>query len=146
MAIAKSGQVQLSLEFRWQPLGPVRGDVGGDLAFPKAARQAGVYRFRLSANGRTKCYVGQTDDLRRRFEHFRKPGPSQATNIRINKNMREHLTAGGMVEIDIAARQVTVTASNEAIHVELADKATRLLLENAALVVETAAGTEMLNL
>lgn len=137
--------VHLSLEFRWQPLGRVQLDDRGDLTFPGTPRQPGLYRFRLGTGTTARHYIGETDDLPRRFRHYRKPGPSQTTNLRMNELVRAHLAASGTVEIDIATREVAVFATDAAIHVDLADKTTRRLLEHAALLVERAAGVDMLN-
>ena len=50
----------------------------------------GIYRFDLG----DRVYVGEADRLRRRFQHYRTPGPSQATNIRVNAAMLLILEAG----------------------------------------------------
>jgi len=48
----------------------------GKLSFPLAPEVPGIYRFDLGE----LVYVGETDRLRRRFQHYRTPGP---THIRI---------------------------------------------------------------
>lgn len=83
--------------------------------------------------------------MRRRFQHYRKPGPSQATNIRVNGLLREHLESGGAVEVDIIVDGVTLIISDTEIKAELGDKATRRLLENAALVAEGGTDIDTLN-
>ena len=85
-------------------------------------------------------------ELRRRFIHFRTPGRSQHTNIRIHDVLQEHLTRGGTVEVGIATGVVVMTVGDDAIHVDLADNAQRQFLEHVALVIETAGGMDMLNL
>ena len=136
--------ISLSLHYRWQFLGGVQIDSAGDLVFPRMLRAPGIYRFRLSANGDARQYVGETDNLQRRFQHYRKPGPSQATNIRLNKLIRDHLTTGGTVDIDTAAAEGVVTAG-QTIAADLSDKTTRRLFEHAALLVEGNAGVSLLN-
>ena len=78
-------------------------------------------------------------------QHYRTPGPSQQTNIRMNAEFRDHMVAGGSIEVDIAIDNIDVVAGGEPVPVDLANKAMRRLLEHAALVDEAAAGTELLN-
>ena len=93
----------------------------------------------------TLCYVGETDELRRRFQHYRTPGPSQQTNIRMNAEFRDHMAAGGSIEVDTVIDKIDVIADGESVRVDLANKAMRRLLEHAALVDEAAAGAKLLN-
>ena len=137
--------VRIRLEFNWQFLGELRRDGNGRLLFPAAPRRPGLYRFRLCGNGPAQHYVGETDELRRRFQHYRTPGPSQQTNIRMNAEFRDHMVAGGSIEVDIAIDNIDVVAGGELVPADLANKAMRRLLEHAALVDEAAAGTDLLN-
>ena len=138
--------VDIRLKFHWQCLGPVQAEDNGKLLFPVAPRRPGLYRFRLSGNGGARHYVGETDELRRRFQQYRTPGNSQPTNLRMNAEFREHLTAGGRIRVDIVIEEIAVLAAGEPVEVNLAGKAMRRLLEHAALVDEAAAGTKLLNL
>lgn len=137
--------VRIDLEFHWQPLGQIRTDSNHGLLFPVAPRRPGLYRFRLRGNGVTRHYVGETDELRRRFQHYRTPGKSQQTNIRMNGEFRDHMAAGGRIEVDIVVDNVDVMAAGQPVRVDLSDKAMRRLLEHAALVDEAAAGIQLLN-
>ena len=136
----------VSVEFQWQGLGSVQRDEQGLLAFPAAPRRPGLYRFRLCSNGDDRHYIGETDELRRRFQHYRTPGRTQQTNIRINARFFDHMAAGGSIEVDIVDDRVAVTAAGTPLDVDLADKAMRGLLEHAALISDAAAGVELLNL
>ena len=140
-----AAMTSVSVEFQWQRLGSVQRDEQGLLAFPAAPRRPGLYRFRLCGNGNDRHYIGETDELRRRFQQYRTPGRSQQTNIRINAQFRDHIAAGGTIEVDIVDNRVTVTAAGTPLDVELADKAMRRLLEHAALIGDAAAGVELLN-
>ena len=140
-----TSEVTVSVEFQWQGLGTLRRDELGGLTFPIAPRRPGVYRFRLCGNGHDQHYIGETDELRRRFQHYRTPGPSQQTNIRLNERFRVHMAAGGSIDVDIVDDKVAVTAGGTPLDIDLADKATRRLLEHAAVTGEAAAGVELLN-
>ena len=89
--------------------------------------------------------VGETDNLRRRLQHYRTPGPSQRTNIRMNSEFLDHLATGGTIEVAIVIDNVDIVAGNGPISVDLANKAVRRLLVHAALVDEAAAGVQLLN-
>lgn len=137
--------VSIAVQFHWQLLGRLRNDAGQGLIFPVAPHRPGLYRFRLHGNGVPRHYVGETDELRRRFRHYRTPGKSQQTNIRMNGEFRDHLAAGGSIEIDIVVDSIDVMAADQPVPVDLDDKSTRRLLEHAALVDETSAGVHLLN-
>ena len=137
--------VRVFVEFEWRPLGRAEPDESGRLLFPSAPRQPGLYRFRLLGNDDIRHYIGETDELRRRFQHYRTPGPSQKTNIRMNEEFRQHFATGGTIEVDIATDGISVSSAGASLSVDLADKAMRRLLEHAALVSEAGAGVRLLN-
>ncbi len=137
--------VGVSVEFQWQPLGRLEQDENGRLLFPVAPRQPGLYRFRLLGNGDIRHYIGETDELRRRFQHYRTPGPSQKTNIRMNEEFRQHFSAGGTIEVDITSDGISVSIAGAVLVGDVADRAIRRLLEHAALVSEGGAGVKLLN-
>lgn len=141
---APEGDVELSVQMQWKRLGAIRLDVGGALAFPPVPQLPGLYRFRLNGASAQR-YVGETMDLRRRFQHYRAPGPTQATNLRINEILRTHLAAGGAIEVDIFTGPVSVRIGQETSVLDLADKSARRLLEHAALVADGATDIESLN-
>lgn len=137
--------VRVFVEFRWQLLGRLGQGEGDRLLFPVAPRKSGLYRIRLLSNDDVRHYIGETDELRRRFQHYRTPGPSQKTNIRMNEEFRQHFAAGGTIEVDIATDGISVSSAGAPLRVDLADKAMRRLLEHAALVSEAGAGVTLLN-
>ena len=140
-----SAEVVVSVEFQWQGLGAMKRDERGFLAFPPTPCRPGLYRFRLCGNGAARHYVGETEDLRRRFQHFRTPGRTQQTNIRLNSQCQEHMAGGGEIEVDIVVDKVEVTTAGTALDVGLADETMRRLLERAAMIRDAAAGIELLN-
>ena len=142
---APEGTVEVATSMQWKHLGALALDGGGALVFPPAPTVPGLYRFRLNGAAAMRRYVGETTELRRRFQHYRTPGPTQATNIRINDILRTHLTEGGTIELDIIAGNVTLRIGHDASSLDLADKAARRLLEHAALVAGGAEDIESLN-
>lgn len=122
-------------------VGAARLDGDGRLVFPRLHDVPGVYRFLLGTFGEVAiAYVGETDQLRRRLQHYRTPGPTQLTNIRINQHMCAVLTAGGLVDIAVIER-----ADGPSGPLDLSDKAIRVLIESAWLVSLKAQGIPVLN-
>ncbi len=137
--------LDVRIKMEWRNLGRLQLDPNGSLLFPDRARAPGLYRFRLTGRGMEQRYIGETVDLQRRFLHYRTPGPSQMTNIRIKELFLDRLNGGGRVEIDIVVDDVEIVVGGESRAADLSDKATRRLLENAAIVVEGAHEVGSLN-
>jgi hypothetical protein len=81
--------MRVTVEFSWEELGVLTLEEGR-LRFPSTPDVPSIYRFDLG----DRIYVGVTDRLWRRLQHYRTPGPSQATNLRLNKLMTEVLGTG----------------------------------------------------
>ena len=128
------------------PLGNVTIDSAGDQVFPSPERAPGVYRFAMKRGGWRGVYIGEADVMTRRFQHYRKPGPTQYTNIRIHEQIADTLGSGGRVNVDVAYLG-TLTIDGAAVTLDLTTKAGRALAESALLADEIARGHgEILNL
>lgn len=142
--------VDVTVMLRWLASADVVLDQGGKPHFGELPAVPGLYRmtFRpLFDVGRTRRYVGQTDNLRRRLNaNYRSPGPRQRTSLRLNAALRAHLGEGGAVEIAVATEAVvSVSGSQSALDLRL--RSSRMLAESAAVVAALAAGDcELLNL
>ncbi|MGC2377126.1 MAG: hypothetical protein WA622_08210, partial [Mycobacterium sp.] len=90
-------------------------------------------------------YIGEAVRLRRRFTHYRNPGPTQFTNQRINAAMKSLIENGGKVELETAT-QIRVDLDERVVVADLAHRPYRLLAENAALVIALEAGQTVENL
>lgn len=138
--------VEVSVAFRWNRLGPVALDSDRKLVFPKPGNQPGLYRFEIvSSDGRSQ-YIGETDRLSRRLQHYRTPGASQPTNRRLNALLVEHLLRGDQVLLDTVTEDIAVSCRGKGHSVDLTMKSERLLFEAAALLNARAAGVPTLNL
>lgn len=72
--------VRVTVSFDWAEVGSIGLDAEGKLAFPSLPREPGMYKLMISeADGTTATYIGEADELRRRFAHYRNPGPTQPT-------------------------------------------------------------------
>lgn len=141
-------QVAVSIHFRWQSLGWVRLDAEGRVAFPETSRVPAIYRFTVmgTASARSRVYVGETEDLRQRVYGYRRPGPSQYTNQRLNALMTTHLSSGDHIDLAVAL-EVTASTGQHEFSLDLSRKSSRLLAENAALVtLRSADAVEIENL
>lgn len=143
--VVEPAALSVSLFARWNEIGAIVLDTNNELAFPEVVQAPGIYRFRLTGNGTTQHYVGETVQLRRRFRHYRNPGPSQTTNIRIRELIINHLNAGYDVFLDLIHEDVTLYVGNSKQISDLSEKATRRLIENAVMVAEGEIDVESLN-
>jgi hypothetical protein len=130
----------------WRPCGLV-ALAEGKLVFPRVPSVAGVYRliFQDDCGRQQGVYVGEADLLPRRFQHYRTPGPSQQTNLRLNPVMVSTLAAGGSITVEIAVAAHLTGAGGSAVPLDLTWKAARVLVERAAEVTERIAGALVLN-
>ncbi len=135
----------IQVEYAWRHVGEVTAD-DGRLLWPAMPRGAGVYRFTLELDSRSRYYVGETDNYRRRFSHYANPGPTQTTNIKMNARLLHLLTrAGGAARVDIAVNVQLFRDGSPIGSSVLPDVFVRRLLENAALVETAATGGEIIN-
>lgn len=132
------------VEFEWRDAGLIALDAKGAVIFPRLPPAPGIYRMTFTgapSQKRPRVYVGESDDLRRRAAHYRNPGPTQDTNIRLNAALKAHLAAGGAVRLAIATSARVSDGAPGGVALDLSRKASRLLVENAVLVATHFAGS-----
>jgi len=144
--IAPDGILELEMKMYWLEQGEITIDESGKLAFPPSEKSPGLYRMRFHAENSDRTYIGETINLKRRFAHYRNPGPSQSTNIRINTALIEHISNGNSVTIDTVTGGSTLNFDGNRKTPNFANKATRRLFEHAAIVLDSASDIESLNL
>jgi len=131
--------VEVTVRFTWSDTGLVTLDVGGKVAFPRLPETAGLYRFTLTGGhheSRPRVYIGESDNLRRRANGYRNPGPSQLTNLRLNAVLRAHLAAGGVARLAVSSEaELILPGVGHPLQLDLSRKAGRLLAESAGLVL-----------
>ena len=132
--------MRVAVDFVWRSVGVLRLDAD-KLRFPEVAEVPGIYRFDLG----DRVYIGEADRLRRRFAHYRNPGPSQSTNIRLNAVILELLAGGRPIDVSVVT-DATADVDGRAAPLDLSHKAARLLVESAALTGERVAGRAVENL
>ena len=124
---------RVAVEFEWQPVGEVTL-VDGKPRFPSLPRAPGAYRLAfLVPDAAARVYIGETDDLRRRAQNYRTPGPTQRTSLRMNRELVDALARG------VRVSQATIMGATISLEdgpwrsLDLARKTGRLILENAAM-------------
>jgi hypothetical protein len=127
---------KVELSYAWRVAGAVTL-ASGRLKMPVLGVRPGIYRFEVSACGGSEVgtYIGESDNLERRMGNYRNPGPTQPTNLRLNQLLKEALEDGGSVVVS-----VVLEAIFDGGKLDLAARPARLLVENAALLAESAAG------
>jgi hypothetical protein len=135
------------LRIDWEPIGRVSSDGSGKIKFPKLPAKAGLYQFRTRRpDGTVGRYVSETDNLQRRFAHYRNPGPTQPTNLRLNALFKELLLQGGDIEVAIVTDCAWIMQQDHKEQLaDLTQKSVRRLFENFVLVVDKAHQVEDLN-
>lgn len=93
--------VQTLIDGQFSRIGCWKLDEGASLALAGSAPDVpGVYAF---ARDNVAQYVGlAAASLAKRLYFYRKPGPTQSTNIRMNAALREVLAGGGSIDIFVA--------------------------------------------
>jgi hypothetical protein len=123
---------------QWTEGGVVQLDAAGKPFFGELDSSPGLYRMTFTGADlvRPTIYIGETDNLQRRLAgNYRSPGPSQATSVRVNALLRQHLADGGAVALAIATG-ADLWISGHPGCLDLGRQAARVLAENAALVTQ----------
>jgi hypothetical protein len=137
----KGRELNCSLKLKWIPQGLLVLDNKERVSFPRVQANAGLYRFAAKyPDGRFGNYIGESDNLSRRFGNYRNPGSSQLTNVRINFWLKELLDSGGEVSVSIVEK---VYLNGEL--ADLSRKANRRMFEQMAIALEHAEDVESLN-
>jgi hypothetical protein len=140
----KPERLECSLEMVWRPLGPVTIEPFGKLRFPPAPPIAALYRFKVGGEGGA-VYVGETENLARRFGHYRNPQPRQETNYRINGFLTAILRREGQVNVAAVTDEAWIQTVAGRAKANLAVKSIRRMFENLAMATEGADDVESLN-
>lgn len=135
---------QLGLAWVWKPLGLVTLDAGEKLLFPTSPARAGIYRIRIRWPGREARYIGEADNLARRFGNYRRPGPTQQTSLRIGNTLQTALRDKAEVAVACIVEASLNGRSGKA-QVDFSSKVVRCLFENAVLFAEHGEDIENLN-
>jgi hypothetical protein len=136
----QNSEVRCLLVMHWSPKGRVNLE-NDRPRFPRVEASAGLYRLTARyPDGRLAAYVGESDNLRRRFGNYRNPGPTQQTSQRINVWLKELLSTGG--EVSVSTGEGARLDGKDA---DLSKRAVRRMLEHMSIVLGSANKIESLN-
>lgn len=127
-----AGAISLELRLAWRVVGPITLDAAGRLQFPEVGAEPGIYRFELRGKDSLALYIGETQNLRQRFNQYRLPGKGQTTNHRICTAIREALASGGSVVVSLG-QDARLCAGAGCSKADLASANQRRLLEQLAI-------------
>lgn len=115
------------------------------MRFPEVEKSPRLYRLRMrSKDGKESVYIGESDNLRRRFGNYRNPGASQQTSLRINALLKSSIEGGGEISVAVADEvRIGDDISNES--AGLSQKSIRRLFENFAVSSSCGSEVESLN-
>jgi predicted GIY-YIG superfamily endonuclease len=94
--------------------------------------------------GKESIYIGESDNLWRRFGNYRNPGPSQQTSLRINAVLKSWLEAGGEISVAIMD-EAWIDAETGQEKGDLSKKSIRRMFENFAVSSSHGDDVESLN-
>jgi hypothetical protein len=136
-----------ALRMKWQQIGVAVLDTNHKIEFPKLPSKPGLYRLNVTRpDGSEGRYVGETDNLQRRFAHYRNPGPTQATNIRLNALCMRAIANGGVVALAVVTDEAWVAwGSSAEVRADFGRKSVRRLFEKLAVSADKAIEVEDLN-
>lgn len=141
----KPYKMECRIVMEWQPLGTVTQDQQGRLLFPKAQSIPAIYRLRIRYVQSEAGYIGETDNLSRRFGNYRNPGSTQQTSLRINAVLKQALDKGAEIAVSAVTTQAWIDRGNGLEAVSFTSKAMRCLFENAAILDNGGTDIDMLN-
>jgi hypothetical protein len=128
----------------WKDAGPVTLDNDSKLKFPAVAHAPAIYRLKFETGELNYFYVGETLQHSRRMQGYRKPGPSQETNRRLNQEMIAVLRNGGRITVQ-TLKVPSRAADERGLLPDLYDKNVRMGLEQEAINALRRAGVHLRN-
>jgi len=137
---------QLLLKFRWNLKGVIYLDHKNRPKFPDVQEQSAVYRLAIETETGVQFYIGETDNLRRRMQGYRTPGPTQSTNQRLTCIMKSSLLLGKEVRLEIMQAVRAKTVESNMLLEDFGNRYVRCLFENAAIIVALNNSEQILNL
>jgi hypothetical protein len=135
----------LQLSICWEYIGEATLDTRGKVQMPQPPTGPGIYRLLFGSTEPCDVYVGESDNLIRRFGNYRNPGRTQETSIWVNQALKANLNSGGRVRIEVATDGGALRMGADLVPMRFEHKAVRRMLENAAIVLEIGNRNRVLN-
>jgi hypothetical protein len=135
-------QITATTSFFWRAGGELGIDDAGVPIFPTYPASPGIYRLRFTAQ--REVYVGETENLRRRFRNYRRPGATQYTSLWVRDRLVQALRDRELVLIEFSS-SVSLELQGATGDADLSRKNIRLLMESIAILCEQREGWVVLN-
>lgn len=136
--------IEKNIRINWNPLGAVSWDPNKKkLVFPVIEKVPGLYRFWIRHNDQQSFYIGESSNLKRRFNNYRSCGKTQATSIRISKMLENALLAGAEISVSIVTEKAWLEGQTEPL--DLSSKTIRCMLENLTILTISDPNVRKLN-
>lgn len=142
-ALLQSDRAAVELRLRWQPLGEIKLADNVGFVFPSIKNVSGLYRIEMH-RPRTLVYIGETENLKRRFAEYRSPGQTQKTNRRICAELLRTLRAAGSASVSVVTDDAWLCTSGSCTAAHLGIGNHRKLLEQLA-IFAVPSGIHVLN-
>ena len=136
--------MRIAVSFDWAAVGDIHRSPARRLIIPEVAAGPGIYRFRISGGTGAEVYIGESENLRRRMSANYASTHTGQTNVRVREWLHGNLDADRSVELAIVCNAV-LAIDGEPIAADLRQADTRLLIENAALILARRAGDRVQN-
>lgn len=107
-----------------------------------------VYRwlvYRQQPGDVKRVYIGETEQLPRRIDGYRNPGPTQQTNKRIRAEFESQMLSGLHIALDVLTFEPFTVFGTPITMTDLADKHVRVLLESIFVIHYSRNGYVVLN-
>jgi len=137
--------ISMHSEIYFHPIGKILKDSNRKLVFPVIEAMPSIYKFTIKSDGKPSCYIGETDNLKRRFNNYRNPDASQKTNIWLNEYLLDALEKAHEIGVSILKNVAELNFSNKMVKVDLSSKIDRRLIENMAIIFKRDSNVEILN-
>ena len=147
--------VPVALSFEWQVVCEAEGV---EYAFPRPItpfmrreyRRPAIYRWRVTQADRPDDevhYIGEAQQLcPQRLSGYLKPGPTQETNKRLQREFQSYLERGYTIQLDVLhLGQLSIGAYDLKLE-DLASKSVRRFLEQLLITYYRQQGAKVLNL
>ena len=136
----------IAIKFEWRLLGSVCLDETGRLNFPPVSDAPGLYRLRIAGDSYGRFYIGESQSLRGRFSNYRSGSKGQVTSHRIHQLLKGALSQCAIISVDVVVEDVELVINGLPMPVDLSMKATRRMIEHAAIVATGGTDIELANL
>jgi hypothetical protein len=129
-----TARIEVGFSIDWLMLGKITLAPDAKLNFPNISDAPGLYRFRYTLKDKAQIFIGESENLKRRFMLYRNPGPSQQTNVRLNALLKDAILEGAVIEVDIVLASEAIRVGGTTTTADFKNKAIRRMFEHAAIV------------